>query len=589
MQIDIKKIFSELTGIATNPGMKMLLINLGWCFGIQHPSFVVEFFKRWVVYIDGRLEKFKKGSYRHAELMNERGFTYQEFCILLNASIDQTNYDRNPIFQLMYIHDQVDREHHRIDDGDNEMSKIARYLSALQKWIDQNSIMLKKQLLETKIPIYVDLQSFKRSSHLLASSGSGKSTLLKTMFHEIQRVTLRKRNISIVVVDPHSEMSLDMLRLKSNLLDKTRLVYLDTNLRDTAKIACGYDVIGTDVTFSINPFDSEGLSPYKISALADELANTLFSSIPTDDTVQMVTVLQNIIEFLVERPNSDMNDLLSLVKKGGEVKYIKDTHLMRNGVRKEFIEGPFLNDGRLTPTKSSIYMRLLSILSNSQIQKFLSGSRSVDIQSLINSGHTIICNFKASDVGPDGAPLMTKIFFGLLISAVKNRVSIPHKDRINTYLIADEFSTYYSKSVEEIVDQTRKFGLGAIFSHQRSSQISNESIKNALAATKIKIAGPSDSDSMSFMAKEMRHINVYDIDMLDDYSYFYQDKMMKKAGTFKFQSAPFLADDNSPYYMNKTDLAELFRWIAFESGFYRKVRVEPELVNGVYTHQFEEV
>ena len=587
-KMEIEKIFKQVTGIATDPDQKEDLINIGYLNAIDHISFIIEFMKRWVVYIDQMLMKHEKGTKEHAEIFNSRGFTYQEFCLMLDGSIDEKNYHRYPIFQLMYIDDAIAREEQRITGEDDELSKPSRYQKAITDWIKKHNPKLELALMKTKIPIYLDLKSFKKSVHLLSSSGFGKSTLLKTVVHEIQRISLKKRNISTVVIDPHSEMAVDLLRMKWNKIDKGRLVFLDTNLRQTAKTICGYDVIGVDVGFSINPFDATGLTPFKQSSLANEIARTIFSSIPTDDSLQMITVLENLTEFLLARPDSDMLDLLNLAGKGGMEFYKQDTKRMKNHVRRSFMEDVYEADNRLASTKSSIQMRLLSILANLNVRQFLTGPRSVDVEKLINSGHTVICNFKGADVGEDGASLMTKIFFGILVSATLNRVTLPKQERIDTYLIADEFSKYYSDSVTTIIDQTRKFGLGSILSHQRVSQIRSENIEKALGATSIKIAGPSDNDSISFMAGEMNHITASDISGLDNFSFYYQDKMNKKAGTFKFRSAPFLADENSEHYMNKSELAKMFKWIAFESGYYRVVDNKIEGNQIAYTHKFTE-
>ena len=117
------------------------------------------------------------------------------------------------------------------------------------------------------------------------------------MFYLIQKHTSQNKQASLILIDPHGDVSLSLLSLRLNLKDPSRLWYIDPQM-DTAK------------TPSINPFWEKVTDPVFVDLLSQQWAKA-FSELIAESSLslQMETLLKPCLSVLLEKGECGLMDL----------------------------------------------------------------------------------------------------------------------------------------------------------------------------------------------------------------------------------------------------------------------------------------
>ena len=564
------------------------VLNFGYSYPIDNPKFVIHLMERWVEWIDDRLDKLSKGTIAFADLFGERGFTYKEYKLVVSGKIQEEDYHRFRVFDYLYLIDKSEREFFSGLINTNEEELLDGYIDALSKSFKAEITVLHEFFFETKIPICYKLDDIKKHCYILSQSGTGKSTLIKTLFYDLQRRSQKEWNKSMVLIEPHSDLSLQLMRFVLNKgMNKKRIVYLDPNIRGTAIRLFGEDILGADYHFVINPFELTNPSGKYINYMAQEISNAFFEIIESDVTPQMKTVINSCVDTLLRKPNSSISDLKKFMNDKKNADLVEFGIQSPNPEISEMMQ-IFQNAPRLGSTKSAVYYRLQSLLGDMELRRLLIGKNTVNLEKEINGGKVILCNFSIAEMGRDSAPAFGKLVAALMLGIALKRQHIPENLRMETYSFIDEFQTYTTPSYEQILSEGRKFSLHMILSNQFIGQKMNTQLKRAvLSNTVLKIAGDNDSDSIEIMSKEMGDLKSKDFENLPKYNFFLYNKHNKESGVSTLRVPDYLVEQKPPFYMSKNELKDLFLYMVHESGYYKKVEdKEPSLV-GITTEPIQ--
>lgn len=589
-EANLKKSFYQLTSLKSSEQEEGVLG--GYVHAVENPLFVVNFMDRYVSWRDSILDRIPEGTVEYAREFGKRGFTYTEFLLVTSGSIKEENYGRHRVFQYLYLYDQDDCGYFAIEHSGEGKTQMERYVEALGKWVGNEIPELERFLFATKIPLRFPVKHYKKHAYILSQSGSGKSELMKLLFYDFQRTSKADNSKTLVLVEPHGDLAQEVLMFAFNKHKKERVVYLDPFIRETAKSLLGEDILKDDYTFVLNPFDQKSRTDKEISYLTDKLSTAFFEIIDSEETFQMEAIIEACVETLLRREGSTIADLKrfmddkqnqDLVEKGASIPNVERSNLMQTRFR---------TDGKIISTKGSVYYRLQKLLGNSEFRRLLVGESTLDLERELNSGKVIICNVSKGRLGT-AANAFGKLFIALILGYVTKRQDIPKNQRKETFLFIDEFQNFISPSIEEVMAETRKYSLHVTLSHQVMGQNMTVELKRLIAGnTAIKIAGQNEPESLSWMAKQMKHLEVTQFDDLPEYSFFVNNKFNKRAGTYLFRVPDFLVNTEPPYYMSRAELKEFFLYLVHESGYYRKVdRTEGNEEHGsgnVYQPDFTE-
>jgi|GEM_PF-2721099 len=570
-------------------------ISLAFVMPIEMPLPICKFMNEWVDAVERKLEREEKHSQVYADWLSIRCFTYDEFRWVMETSFDEAKFDRIPVYSFLYLDDPIAIEEFKIKYGNSEENIRTRYLKALADITSIEFPELHSFLCKNKITLKYPIQTLEKHTYCLAQSSSGKSEFSKHIIHELVKHSSRK---TVVLLEPHMDLSIEVLQLRA-LWKKglQNVVYLDPDINSTIEKLTN-DYLNESYSFSLNPFDLDVDKSDSVNFLVEHISNAFFDIINSEETFQMKVIIEACVETLLRRPDSDILDLKRFMDDNQNHDLVSFAKANLVGERLELMINRFNSDSRIQQTKSSIYYRLQNILGKHKLVECLTGSRTVDLQKFMNDGLTIICNFSKSKLGPDGAPMLGKLFMGLLSGYATLRQNLKKTDRMKTYVFIDEFQNYVNTgSTEEMFAEQRKYKTYFYVSNQQMGQSMNSEVKRIVAGnTALKLMGENESESIEWFSKQFKKLPEEATFKLPKYSFWFYDKFNKNLGSFILRCPSYLVERNDTYFLKNEELKKAFHFLINGSGLYRKsasvVKNAPgsfELIDGqksVLKHNF---
>ncbi len=554
---------------------------------------MIIFMSEWVEAVEKKLSKIEKHTELYADWLSIRGFTYDEFRWVLETAYSEEKFDRVAVYGFLYLDDSISVEEFKVRYGDPDISMRSRYLQALSDITKIEIPVLYDFLCESKMTLRYPVQALVKHCYMLAQSSSGKSEFIKHVFHELCKLL---RKVSLVLIEPHMDLSLEIIGLRNTWKKGLKnVIYLDPDIVSTASQMTGNHELEDEYIFSLNPFDTIDSNANEISFLVENLSSAFFSVINSDETFQMEAIIEACIETLLIRPDSDILDLKRFMDDNQNSDLVEFAIANLKGERLDLMKNRFLKDPKIQQTKSSIYYRLLSILGKDSLVQCLVGRRTVDLESHMNDGKTIICNFSKAILGPTGAQILGKIFVALISGYATLRQKQPKSKRMETYIFMDEFHNYINTgSTEELFAEQRKYKTYFFVANQQMGQSMSSEIKRLVAGnTALHFMGPNESESIEWFSKQFKKLPENPTDNLPKYSFWFSDKYNKNLGSFIIRSPSYLVDHSNTYHLNESELRIVFNYLIKESGIYRVNRKNYVEVNkssngSVLEHNFSE-
>ncbi len=592
----LKKGFKKMCKLNYPPDVKT--IALAFILPIEMLGIMVRFMEAWVDAINKKLEKLEKGTNTYADWFSIRAFTYNEFRWVMETKISYEKIERVLVYDFLYLDDAIAVEEFKIKYSDSDLSTRENYLKALADITKVEIPVLYKFLCKTKFIFRYPIEAFIRHSYMLARSSSGKSELIKHIIHQLfLKLALNK---TIILLEPHFDLSSELIMLRALWKrGKRNVIYLDPDIINTKALLCETDSVEEEYSFCINPFDIGTSNKKQIQFLVDHLSKAFFSLVESEESHQMLVIIEACIETLLLMPNSDIRDFKLFMDDNQNSDLVQFALDNLEGERLEVMQNRFLQDKKIQPTKSSIYYRLQSILGKKALLDCLVGRSTINLQECMNSGKVIICNFQKAALGEDGAQMLGKLFTALISGYATLRQKQRKADRTETFIFIDEFQNYINPgSTEKLFTEQRKYKTYFFVANQQLGQAMTSEIKRLIAGNTIqKFMSENDSDSIDWFSKQFRKLPPNPIEKLPNYSFWFNDSANKTLGSFILRSPSYLVNQNSQYYLNKNELQGAFMYLIQESGVYRKNSKSTSTKNasknsdssdGIFNHNFTE-
>lgn len=175
-----------------------------------------------------------------------------------------------------------------------------------------------------------------------------------------------------------------------------------------------------------------------------------------------------------------------------------------DGSARRFFETQFFTP-IFDDTKRQVLTRLWGVLSNPTLERMFSNSQNkIDLFDAMNSGKIILINTAKDLLKSDGCRLFGRFFIALIAQAALQRAAIPEDRRRATFVYIDEAHEYFDDTIDELLNQARKFKVGMVLAHQNLEQLSQELRATIMASTSIKIAGGVNARDAAAFSREMR-------------------------------------------------------------------------------------
>ncbi len=223
-----------------------------------------------------------------------------------------------------------------------------------------------------RLPYRLEEKVQGRHSLILGKTGSGKSELLKTLIYRLQEKSQHKRNLSLVVLDPHGQLTETCLCFQMNQKNSDRVVYLNPVL-DLKQIPC------------INPFWVVVPNLHQAQIMAQERTYAFLQLIGNSTlSLQMQTILEPVLTALFLAEQQELSTLQRRMKAEETDSYFEILIDRLPPILKNFFKEGFY-DKRYALSKTSIYTKIQSIQNHEILFHMLNGRPTLDLEKEITA------------------------------------------------------------------------------------------------------------------------------------------------------------------------------------------------------------
>lgn len=313
-------------------------------------------------------------------------------------------------------------------------------------------------------PVNLDPDDRKAHMHIIGSSGSGKSKFMEWMM----RGDLANRQ-GFCLLDPHGTLYNDVANYCAHHVLDREIILLNLSTPDS--------IIG------FNPFQKANEN--SVSVQVDRRIAATMHAWGVDNTDQTPTLertLRLVYTVMIER-NLGLPQIQHLIDfNAHEVR----GHLL-DDLQSPLIANEWRALQQLKPKEwrdetLSARNRLFRFLTSPALTRFMGlPGRTLDLKQIMDDGKVLLVNLAPSDELSEenarafGALLVNEFFE----NARRRQKDSRGRDPKPYYLYMDEFQSFVSLDIADMLDQVRKFGLFAILAHQRFGHL-DENITDAV-------------------------------------------------------------------------------------------------------------
>jgi uncharacterized protein DUF87 len=324
-----------------------------------------------------------------------------------------------------------------------------------------------------------------RFSHVyvIGKTGVGKSTLLETLARQDLEA-----GRGFALIDPHGDL-VERIARDAAAEAPSRVTYL--NAPDGAQ------------PFGYNPLRRVRVD--KIPLAVSGMLETMKKLWPDAWGVRMEHVLRNTLYALFEQDDARLPDILRLYADEAYRKSI--TGRVRNDTVRRFWRYEFeaYHFRQKADAVAPIQNKLGALLADPTLYRILvEPKHGIRIRSLMDEGRVLLVNLAKGQLGEDSSTLLGSLIVSTLGLAAFSRAENSASSRRPFFVYVDEFQTFTTLMLANMMSELRKYGVGLTLAHQYMHQLEPD-IRHAVlgnAATIISFrVGPEDA---AILAKEFQ-------------------------------------------------------------------------------------
>ena len=211
-------------------------------------------------------------------------------------------------------------------------------------------------------------------------------------------------------------------------------------------------------------------------------------------------IFRYLARLLMSVPNATIHTLIDFIQEPEKVMpYLSEL----DAISRRFFETQFFSKA-FDDTRQQIATRLWGVLSNRTLERMFSHPENkIDLFTAMNNGNLILINTAKDLLKQEGTEIFGRFFLALITQATQERASIPEEKRMSTFVYIDEAQDYFDESIENLLNQGRKYKVGLIIAHQNLSQFDTKLRATVMSSTSIKMAGGLSAQDAKALSTEM--------------------------------------------------------------------------------------
>ena len=291
-----------------------------------------------------------------------------------------------------------------------------------------------------------------RFSHMyiIGKTGTGKSTLLETM--ALQDAA---NGNGFALVDPHGD-----------LVERVAARIPDSRQRDTIY----FDAAAPDQPWGYNPL--RRVAPQYVTLAASGLMEAFKKMWPEAWGVRMEHILRNVLMALLEQPAATMHDILRVFS---DSKFRKEiAHSLQNEPVRRFLEYEFesFSFGYRADGVAPIQNKVGAFLADPRLNRILSTpQKELHVRRIMDEGKVLLINLAKGRIGEDSASLLGGLLVTTIGLAAYTRAEMPAPNRRDFFVYIDEFQSFTTLALANMLSELRKYRVGFTIAHQYLHQL----------------------------------------------------------------------------------------------------------------------
>jgi len=291
-----------------------------------------------------------------------------------------------------------------------------------------------------------------RLSHMyiIGRTGAGKTTLLESL--TLQDI---HRGRGLCVIDPHGDFA-------------ERLV--EAMPEDRQSDLLYFNVPDMDQPYGYNPL--RRVHPSRIPLAVSGLMEAMKKLWDEAWGVRMEHILRNTLYALIEAGDTTFPDVLRMfTDKEFRRQVLTKVHneQVLSFWNEEFkAYNPRYRQEMISPIQNKVG----AFLADPKLRRiFTNAPIDLHFRKLMDEGMILIINLAKGKLGEDSANILGAMLVTTLGLAAMSRSDLPEEDRKDFYLYIDEFQSFTTLSVANMISELRKYRVGLILAHQHLYQL----------------------------------------------------------------------------------------------------------------------
>jgi type IV secretory pathway TraG/TraD family ATPase VirD4 len=341
-----------------------------------------------------------------------------------------------------------------------------------------------------------------RFSHvyIVGKTGTGKSTLLETMALE----DLALGN-GFAVIDPHGDL---VERVAGQVPQCRRGEVIYFNAPDPAQ------------PYGYNPL--RHVRADRIALAASGFLEAFEKLWPEAWGVRMEHILRNVLMALLERPGATMHDILRMLSDKSFRKEVARS--LQNETVKTFLEKEFerFSFGYRADGTAPIQNKVGAFLADPLLNRILTAApQDLHIRQIMDRGNVLLVNLAKGRMGEDSSSLLGALLVTTIGLAAYSRADSPAASRRDFFVYIDEFQTFTTLSVANMLAELRKYRVGFTIAHQYLHQLEQDIRRAVLGNAGTLIAFRVGAQDAPYLVREFRdEFTELDLQQLPNYSVY---------------------------------------------------------------------
>jgi type IV secretory pathway TraG/TraD family ATPase VirD4 len=334
-----------------------------------------------------------------------------------------------------------------------------------------------------------------------------------------------ERGNGFALIDPHGDL-VARVAARISASDRDRVIYLDAT--DPAQ------------PYGYNPL--RHVSEDRIALAASGMMDVFKKMWPDAWGVRMEHILRNVLMALLEQPDATLHDVLRIFADNAFRKVIAKSlknETVRNFLLKEFERFSF---GYRADGTAPIQNKVGAFLADPLLDRILTAPKNdLHIRRIMDEGQVLLVNLAKGHIGEDSSSLLGGLLVTTIGLAAFSRADTPPAERRDFFVYIDEFQSFTTLALANMLSELRKYRVGFTVAHQYLNQLEPDVRHAVLGNTGSIISFRVGAEDAPYLVREF-HERFAQIDLLQLPNYRIYLKLMID-GT---PSTPFSAVTREP-------------------------------------------